>query len=80
MQAVIVELLCAITDRRHLAMVFITHNLALVRSVAQSAVVLRQGQIVEAGPVQQVLAHPVSDYTAWLMTDIPKLARLVAGR
>jgi peptide/nickel transport system ATP-binding protein len=73
-QAVIVELLRAVTGRRHLAMVFITHNLALVRSVAQSAVVLRQGEIVEAGPVEQVLAHPASDYTARLMTDIPKLA------
>jgi peptide/nickel transport system ATP-binding protein len=79
-QAVIVELLRAVTDRRHLAMVFITHNLALVRSVAQTAVVLRQGEIVEAGPVEQVLAHPASDYTARLMTDIPKLARLPAGR
>ncbi len=79
-QAVIVELLRAVTDRRHLAMVFITHNLALVRSVAQTAVVLRQGEIVEAGPAEQVLAHPASDYAARLMADVPKLARLEAGR
>ena len=79
-QAVIVELLRAVTQRRHLAMLFITHNLALVRSVAQSAVVLRQGEIVEAGPAQQVLAHPASDYTARLMADVPRLARLEAGR
>ena len=74
------ELLRAITDRRHLAMVFITHNLALVRSVAQTAVVLRHGEIVEAGPVEQVLARPASDYAARLMADVPKLARLAAER
>jgi peptide/nickel transport system ATP-binding protein len=79
-QAVIVELLRTVTQRRHLAMVFITHNLALVRSVAQTAVVLRAGEIVEAGPAEQVLAHPASDYTARLMADVPKLAKLTAER
>jgi peptide/nickel transport system ATP-binding protein len=60
-------------------MVFITHNLALVRSVAQFAVVLRQGEIVEAGPAGQVLAHPASGYTARLMADVPRLAGPAAG-
>ena len=74
-QAVIVELLRAVTARRHLAMIFITHNLALLRSIAQSAVVLRQGQVVEAGPAGQVLDRPASDYTARLMADVPRLVR-----
>jgi peptide/nickel transport system ATP-binding protein len=47
-QAVIVELLRTIQAQRHLAMIFITHNLALVRSVAQFAVVLRQGEIADS--------------------------------
>ena len=72
-QAVVVELLRAAAARRHLAMLFITHNLALVRNVAQFAVVLRQGEIVEAGPVDQVLASPRSRYTAQLMADVPRL-------
>jgi peptide/nickel transport system ATP-binding protein len=72
-QAVVVELLRAAAARRHLAMVFITHNLALVRNVAQFAVVLRQGEIVEAGPADQVLADPRSRYTAQLMADVPRL-------
>ncbi len=72
-QAVVVELLRAAAARRHLAMLFITHNLALVRNVAQFAVVLRQGGIVEAGPADQVLADPGSDYTAQLMADVPRL-------
>jgi peptide/nickel transport system ATP-binding protein len=72
-QAVIVELLRTVQAERHLAMIFITHNLALVRSVAQSAVVLRQGEVVEAGPVEQVLARPSSRYTAALLADVPRL-------
>ena len=54
-------------------MLFITHNLALVRNVAQLAVVLRHGEIVESGPAEQVLARPGTDYTAQLMADVPRL-------
>jgi peptide/nickel transport system ATP-binding protein len=72
-QAIIVELLRRIQAERHLAMLFITHNLALVRSIAQSAVVLRQGTIAESGPVEQVLEHPADPYTQRLMEDVPKL-------
>ena len=74
-QAVIVELLRTATAQRQLAMIFITHNLALVRNVAQTAVVLRQGQIVEAGPAEQILAAPASEYTAQLLADSPRLSR-----
>jgi peptide/nickel transport system ATP-binding protein len=72
-QAVIVELLRQIQAERHLALVFITHNLALVRSIAQSAVVLRQGTVAESGLVEQVLEHPADPYTQRLMRDVPKL-------
>jgi peptide/nickel transport system ATP-binding protein len=72
-QAIIVELLRKIQQERHLAMIFITHNLALVRSIAQHVVVLRQGQIAESGPVEQVLEHPADPYTQRLMQDMPEL-------
>jgi peptide/nickel transport system ATP-binding protein len=78
-QAVIVELLRSVQATRQLAMLFITHNLALVRSVAQLAVVLRQGEIIEAGPASQVLDHPASHYTARLLADAPRLASAPAG-
>ena len=74
-QAVIVELLRGLQAERRIAMIFITHNLALVRSIAQSVVVLREGAVVEAGPVGQVLDRPADPYTARLMQDVPKLAR-----
>jgi peptide/nickel transport system ATP-binding protein len=72
-QAVIVELLRRLQASRRIAMIFITHNLALVRSIAQSVVVLRDGAVVESGPVGQVLDHPADPYTARLMQDVPKL-------
>jgi peptide/nickel transport system ATP-binding protein len=73
-QAVIVELLRGLQAERRIAMIFITHNLALVRSIAQSVVVLRDGAVVESGPVEQVLDRPADPYTARLMEDVPKLA------
>jgi peptide/nickel transport system ATP-binding protein len=74
-QAVIVELLRRLQHERRLAMIFITHNLALVRSIAQDAVVLREGRLVEVGTVEQILEHPTQPYTIALMEDVPKLAR-----
>jgi peptide/nickel transport system ATP-binding protein len=73
-QAIIVELLRQIQRERQLAMIFITHNLALVRTIAQFAVVLRAGTVAESGPVEQILTHPADPYTARLMEDVPKLA------
>ena len=75
-QAIIVELLRRIQRERQLAMIFITHNLALVRSIAQSAVVLCDGAVAESGPVEQILTHPANAYTIRLIEDVPKLAGL----
>jgi peptide/nickel transport system ATP-binding protein len=74
-QAIIVELLRRIQQERHLAMIFITHNLALVRSIAQYAVVLRRGEVAESGPAEQILQNPADPYTQRLMEDVPKLRR-----
>ena len=73
-QAVIVELLRRLQHERRLAMIFITHNLALVRSIGRDVVVLQAGHVVENGPVDQVLGHPHDPYTVSLMEDVPKLA------
>ena len=70
-QAVIVELLCRLQRERQLSMVFITHNLALVRSIAQSAIVLSGGGVVESGPVAQILDDPADPYTATLIQNVP---------
>jgi peptide/nickel transport system ATP-binding protein len=75
-QAIIVELLRRLQRERNLAMLFITHNLALVRSIAQTVVVLSEGSVVEQGPVDQVLERPRNEYTIRLLEDIPKLAQM----
>ena len=73
-QAAIVELLRRLQRERQLAMIFVTHNLALVRSIAQTAVVFQEGRIVDAGDVDRVLDHPSDPYTIRLIDDVPKLA------
>jgi len=83
-QATIVELLRRLQAERHLSLVFITHNLALVRSIAQSVLVLSKGRVVESGPVARIFERPEAPYTVRLMQDVPKLpnggpdARLLA--
>jgi peptide/nickel transport system ATP-binding protein len=73
-QAVIVELLEQLQRERRLALLFVTHNLALVRSIAQQVVVLKDGALVESGTVEEVLQHPRSDVTVELLRDVPRLA------
>ena len=72
-QAVIVELLRRLQDERRLSMIFITHNLALVRSIAQSVVVLQRGTIRETGTAEAVLSEPQDPYTKRLIEDVPRL-------
>ncbi|MBA2701365.1 MAG: peptide ABC transporter ATP-binding protein, partial [Chloroflexi bacterium] len=72
-QAAIVELLGTLQRDLGLAMLFVTHNLPLVRSIAQRVAVLNQGQIVELGPVAAVLNAPSHDYTRRLLADTPSL-------
>ena len=72
-QAMVIELLRSLQDTRKLSMIFITHNLALVRSIAQSVAVLSEGSMVEMGTVDEVLDRPSADYTARLLADAPKL-------
>ena len=72
-QATIVELLRRLQAEHGLSLLFITHNLALVRSIAQSVVVLSRGRVVESGPVEQIFERPSHPYTVRLMDDVPKL-------
>jgi peptide/nickel transport system ATP-binding protein len=70
-QAAIVELLGNLQRDLGLAMLFITHNLPLVRSIAQRVAVMSRGSIVEYGDVGQVLADPKQPYTRQLLSNIP---------
>jgi peptide/nickel transport system ATP-binding protein len=77
-QAAIVELLGQLQRDLGLSMVFVTHNLPLVRSIAQKVVVLAGGSIVEHGETADVLANPQQPYTQQLISNTPSLETAVA--
>jgi peptide/nickel transport system ATP-binding protein len=72
-QAAIVTLLGEIQRELGLSILFVTHNLPLVRSIAERVAVMRQGRIVEMGMTKQVLESPTDGYTRRLIADAPKL-------
>jgi peptide/nickel transport system ATP-binding protein len=72
-QAAIVELLLRLQAERGLALLFITHNLPLVRSIADDVTVISAGEICERGPVSQVLTTPSHAYTRQLLADVPAI-------
>jgi peptide/nickel transport system ATP-binding protein len=73
-QAAVVELLRRLQRQHGLAMIFITHNIALIRSIAQQVIVMHDGRIVESGTVADVLDHPRAEYTRQLLDDVPKFS------
>jgi peptide/nickel transport system ATP-binding protein len=77
-QAAIVELLAELQRELGLAMLFVTHNLPLVRSIAQRVAVMSAGRIVELGAVEHVLHAPTDDYTKALLADTPSLETAIA--
>jgi peptide/nickel transport system ATP-binding protein len=78
-QALLVEQLRDLQHERGLTMVFITHNLSVVRSIAQDVMVLEHGNVVETGTVEQMLASPQHPYTKQLLADLPRFADTFAA-
>ena len=78
-QASVVELLRRLQTEHGLSLLFITHNLALVRSIAQQVVVMREGRVVESGPVEAVLDDPQDPYSRALMHDVPRFAGTIGS-
>jgi peptide/nickel transport system ATP-binding protein len=72
-QAAIVDLLAELQRDLGLSMLFVTHNLPLVRSIAQRVAVMNHGRIVEMGTVDSVLLNPTDDYTKALLADTRSL-------
>jgi peptide/nickel transport system ATP-binding protein len=70
-QASILELLAELRRAQGLAMVFVTHDLGVLRAVADRALVLEKGVVREQGRVTQLLNAPRHEYTATLVASIP---------
>lgn len=71
-QAQILKLLADIRTRLGMSMLFITHDLGIVRRIADRVCVMNNGKIVEHGPVEQVFVDPQHDYTKALLAAEPK--------
>ncbi|MBS1894329.1 MAG: ABC transporter ATP-binding protein, partial [Actinobacteria bacterium] len=72
-QAAIVALLQDLQERERLGILFVTHNIALVRTIAERVLVLDKGSVVEDGTTVEVLDRPQNPYTQSLIEDTPNL-------
>jgi oligopeptide transport system ATP-binding protein len=77
-QAQILDLLKALKDEYGLTMLFVSHDLAVIRQIADRVAVLYRGELEEVGPTAQVFDRPTRDYTKRLLAAIPGTNRLAS--
>jgi len=69
----ILKLLAKLQDELGLSYMFITHDLATVRSIADEVVVMKDGRVVEAGPKKEMFTPPHHAYTDLLLSSVPEM-------
>lgn len=79
-RAQVLNLLSDLVDRYRLTLVFVSHDLGVVRHICDNVVVMNQGLIVESGRTAQVYEHPVHDYTKTLVASSMTLRGELAAR
>jgi peptide/nickel transport system ATP-binding protein len=78
-QAQILELLAELQSTTGTGMIFITHDLAVISSIAQRVLVMREGDPVEYGSAEQVFSDPRHEYTRMLLDAVPRIDDEVAS-
>ena len=73
MQATVLQLIAELSAEAGVAVILVSHDLALVRTMADRTIVMRDGHIVEQQDSDALFADPQSDYTRELIAAIPKL-------
>ncbi|MDQ2653511.1 MAG: ABC transporter ATP-binding protein, partial [Chloroflexota bacterium] len=69
-QASILQLIRVMQERYQTALLFISHDLAVVRSIAHRVAVIQRGQIVETGPTERVFDAPQAEYSRLLLSSV----------
>jgi peptide/nickel transport system ATP-binding protein len=72
-QKSIIDLLNTLCKKRNLSLIFISHDLRLVRGFADEVIVMRNGKIIEKGPVNNLFLNPSTQYTKGLIACLPPL-------
>jgi len=73
-QANIINLLLDLKDSLGLSMLFVSHNMAVVRQVSDRIAVMHDGVVVETGPTDEIFSNPQDPYTRLLLSSVPRLA------
>jgi peptide/nickel transport system ATP-binding protein len=71
-QATVLNLLLDLQDEFKMTYIFISHDLAVVRFMADEVIVMKDGEVVEQAGVEQILERPQQDYTRRLLSAIPR--------
>jgi peptide/nickel transport system ATP-binding protein len=69
----ILSLLMRLQEETQISYIFITHDIAIVRAIADSVAVMHRGKLVRFGPKSQVLSPPFDDYTDLLLKSVPEM-------
>ena len=75
-QAQVLDLMRALQDEYNLTYLLISHNLAVVRQMADDVGVMHNGVLVEQGPVDEIFDHPKADYTRMLLDSVPDISNV----
>ncbi len=79
-QAQILALIRGLQKRTGMAVMFITHNLGVIAQIADTVAIMYLGQVVEYGPVREILRNPKHPYTADLLRAVPRLGKTQGQR
>ncbi|CAI0768111.1 dipeptide ABC transporter ATP-binding protein [Serratia quinivorans] len=77
-QAQILQLIRVLQQEMQMGVIFITHDMGVVAEIADRVLVMRQGELVEQGPVRELFAAPQQPYTQALLAAVPKLGSMAA--
>src|SRR6187200_1394948 len=79
-QAQILDLMRGLQKRLGMAVMFITHNLGVIAQIADTVAIMYLGQVVEHGPVREILRNPKHPYTVDLLRAVPRLGKTAGQR